>query len=213
MIHPFPLFRVQLLSCRSTIILAAVLAALLATLPSPARAWTPGLKEAAEAVARGSASMEQQMLVFLKNEEINLMGIKGTISKNVYGSCQGNFESLNTKFATQAVEEAGFQTDFKQRSAQAKINPGTDTDVNFRAPTGKKIALEDLKKIENNYQRIVRRHFEAQQLTVPEGPINTDTDFLPDPGQMSPRSSKNAPNISTVAVVRPTQVRRQCVPR
>lgn len=159
-------------------------------LPPQASAWTPGLKEAAEAVARGSASAEQQMLVFLKGEEINLMGIKGTVSKDVYASCQSNFESLNTKFAGQAVEEAGFQTDFKQRSAQAKINPGTDTDVNFRAPAGKKIGLEDLKKIENNYQRIVRQHFEAQKLKVPEGRINTDTDFLPDPGQMSPQEFK-----------------------
>jgi len=159
-------------------------------LPRHASAWTPGLKEAAEAVAKGSASAEQQMLVFLKNEEINLMGIKGTVSKDIYASCQSHFESLNTKFAGQAVEEAGFQTDFKQRSAQAKINPGTDTDVNFRAPAGKKIGLEDLKKIESNYQRIARQHFEGQKLNVPAGRINTDTDFLPDPGQMSPQEFK-----------------------
>ncbi|MGD9949585.1 MAG: hypothetical protein AB7U29_14060 [Desulfobulbus sp.] len=173
------------------ITLCTVLLTLLSLFTSfQALAWTPGLKEAAEAVARGSASAEQQMLVFLKNEEINLMGIKGTIPKDIYATCQTNFESLNTKFATKAVEEAGFKTDFKQRSAQAKINPGTDTDVNFRAPAGKKIGLEDLKQIENNYQRIARQHFEDQKLNVPEGRINTDTDFLPDPGQMSPGEFK-----------------------
>jgi anti-sigma28 factor (negative regulator of flagellin synthesis) len=186
MMRLFPFYCLRLFTCRKAAMLATVLALLL-TLPPAARAWTPGLKEAAQAVARGTASMEQQMMVFLNNQEINLMGIKGTIHQDVYASCQSQFEPLNTKFASQAVEEAGFQTDFKQRSAQAKINPGTDTDVNFRAPGGKKIKLEDLKKIESNYQRIVRQHFEGQKLNVPEGPIRTDTDFLPDPSQMSPQ--------------------------
>jgi hypothetical protein len=188
--HLLPLFRFQPFARCGATVLSLVLTTMLAILPTTANAWTPGLKEAAEAVARGTASMEQQMMVFLNNQEVNLMGIKGTISKDVYTTCQTNFESLNTKFATRAVEEAGFQTDFKQRSAQAKINPGTDTDVNFRATSGRNIGLEDLKKIENNYQRIVRQHFESQKLNVPEGRINTDTDFLPDPGQMSPQEFK-----------------------
>nr|WP_321467717.1 hypothetical protein [uncultured Desulfobulbus sp.] len=153
-------------------------------------AWTPGLKEAAEAVARGEASLTQQMHVFLQNKEVNLMRIKNVISKEVYTSCQTGFESLNTKFAQQAVSEAGFQTDFKARSEGGKLNPGTDTDVNFSARAGKKIGLKDVEKIEQNYQRIVREHFADQQLTVPDGRINTDTDFLPDPSQMSRQEFK-----------------------
>lgn len=189
MLPLFPL-RIPQAVARHRILAATALLTLLLALAPSAQAWTPGLKEAAEAVARGGASAQQRMLVFVNNQEVNLMGLKGTIPQDVYATCQSQFESLNTKFATQAVEEAGFQTDFKQRSAQAKVNPGTDTDVNFRAPAGKQIGLDDLKKIETNYQRIARQHFSDQQLSVPEGRLNTDTDFLPDPGQMSPQEFK-----------------------
>lgn len=49
-------------------------------LPSLAPAWTAGLQEAAEAVARGAATPAQEMLVFVHNKEVNLLAQEGRIS-------------------------------------------------------------------------------------------------------------------------------------
>lgn len=67
--------------------------------PSLVFAWTPGLKEAADAVALGVASAEQKMMVFVHNKEINLLAQEGKISEFVYASCQDDFFRLNERFA------------------------------------------------------------------------------------------------------------------
>ncbi|SHO51360.1 tropomyosin [Desulfopila aestuarii] len=151
-------------------------------LPSLACAWTNGLKEAAEAVAKGTALPEQEMMVFINNSEVNLLAQEGKISDFTYASCQDDFFRLNESFADKAVRELGYDPSISNR----KFNPGTDTDVNVNARGGKKLTLEDMKKIDDNYQKIVKQHFKSQGLEPPTGRINTETDFMPNPAHTDP---------------------------
>ncbi|HKK32759.1 MAG TPA: hypothetical protein VJ934_04270 [Desulfomicrobiaceae bacterium] len=154
--------------------------------PTLILAWTPGLQESAEAVARGTASPAQEMQVFLNNPEVNLLAQEGKISEYTYASCQDDFFRLNEGFADQAVREAGFDPSISKR----KFNPGTDTDVNVNARGGKKIVLKDIDRIDDNYQRIVKQHFKNKGLDPPDGPYNTDTDFMPNPSHTDPDEFK-----------------------
>lgn len=155
-------------------------------LPSTALSWTPGLKEAAEAFALGKATPAQEMAVFVNNYEINLMAQDGKISKSAYRSCQEEFFSLNEKFAGQAVSDAGFDSSISNR----KFNPGTDTDVNVLGKGGTKVTLNDIKKINGNYQSIVKEHFRSKGLNPPAGNIGTETDFMPHPKHTDPDEFK-----------------------
>ncbi len=150
-------------------------------------AWTPGLEEAAKAVSSLSGGTpEQEMMVFLNNPEINLMGQEGIITEYTYASCQNEFFELNEKFVKQAVNEAGFDSSISDR----KFNPGTDTDVNINAKSKAGITVKDIEKIENDYQRVVKEHFRKKGLNPPEGRINTDTDFMPNPQHTTPEEFK-----------------------
>ena len=147
--------------------------------PSTGFSWTSGLKEAAEAVAIGKASPEQKMLVFLKNKEVNLLAQEGIIRDYTYAACQDDFFRLNEKFVDQAVRNAGFEPSLSDR----KYNPGTDTDVNINAKSDKKITLDDIKNIDNEYQKTVKQYFKDKGLNPPDGRVQTDTDFMPNPHQ------------------------------
>lgn len=146
-------------------------------LPFQALAWTPGLKEAADAFALGTATPTQEMMVFVHNKEINLLAQEGKISMSTYRNCQEEFFKLNEGFASKAVKEAGFDPSIGNR----KYNPGTDTDVNVLGNAGKKVTLDDIKKIDGNYQKIVKEHFRGKGVEPPTGNINTETDFMPNP--------------------------------
>ena len=150
--------------------------------PSLVFAWTTGLKEAADAVALGVASAEQKMMVFVHNKEINLLAQEGKISEFAYASCQDDFFRLNERFANQAVRDAGFDPSISGQ----KFNPGTDTDVNVLGKGGKKVTLEDIKRIDANYQKNVKQYFKNQGLEPPRGTINTETDFMPHPAHTDP---------------------------
>ena len=145
-------------------------------------AWTLGLKEAAEAVAIGKASPEQEMLVFLKNKEVNLLAQEGIIRDYTYAACQDDFFRLNEKFVDQAVRSSGFEPSLSDR----KYNPGTDTDVNINAKNDKKITLDDIKNIDNEYQKTVKQYFKDKGLNPPNGRVQTDTDFMPNPHHTTP---------------------------
>ncbi|MDD2926089.1 hypothetical protein [Rhodoferax sp.] len=145
--------------------------------PTAAFAWTEGLQQAAQAVAFGQATPAQEMMVFLNNREINLLAQEGKLTDLVYASCQDQFFRLNEKFVHQAV--AG--TDLKVSISDAKLNPGTDTDVNVSTSSGKKLTLEDIQTVEGKYDAAVRRHFADQKLDVPKSRIDTNTDFMPHP--------------------------------
>lgn len=136
-------------------------------LPSLALTWTAGLKEAADAFALGKAMPAQEMMVFYYNYEINLLAQEGKITMSTYRNCQEDFFKLNEDFAGKAVREAGFDPSISNR----KYNPGTDTDVNVLGKGGKKIKLEDIKKIEGNYQKIVKDHFRKKGLNSPTGNV------------------------------------------
>jgi len=145
-------------------------------------AWTPGLQEAANAVALGRATPQQKMMVFLNNKEVNLLAQEGKITEYTYVSCQDDFFKLNEKLAKQAVKEAGFDPSISDR----KYNPGTDTDVNINAKGQSKITLKDVETVENNYQEIAKQYFKQQGLDPPEGRIDTETDFMPNPEHTTP---------------------------
>lgn len=152
-------------------------------LSEQALAWTPGLKEAAEAFALGKASAAQEMMLFVHNKEVNLLAQEGKISMSTYRRCQEDFFRLNEEFATKAVREAGFDPSISNR----KYNPGTDTDVNVLGKGGKKVRLEDIKKIDANYQKIVQEHFRSKGLDPPAGTMQTETDFMPHPEYTDPQ--------------------------
>ncbi len=151
-------------------------------LSGQALAWTTGLKEAADAFALGKATPAQEMMVFYKNYEINLMAQEGKITMSTYKSCQEDFFNLNEGFANKAVRDAGFDPSISNR----KYNPGTDTDVNVLGKGGKKVTLSDIKKIDGNYQKIVQDHFRSKGLNPPQGGVQTETDFMPHPKHTDP---------------------------
>jgi hypothetical protein len=155
-------------------------------LPSLAPAWTAGLQEAAEAVARGAASPAQEMLVFVHNKEVNLLAQEGRISLSSYEACQDRFFQLNEDLVNKSVREAGFDPSISDR----KFNPGTDTDVNVKGTGGRQVTLEDIKKIDANYQKNLKQHFKEKGLDPPSGKVNTETDFMPHPDHTDPDEFK-----------------------
>jgi tetratricopeptide (TPR) repeat protein len=155
---------------------------LLLLLSGQAFAWTAGLKDAADAFALGKATPAQEMMVFVHNKEVNLLAQEGKISMSTYRDCQEEFFRLNEDFASKAVRDAGFDPSISNR----KYNPGTDTDVNVLGKGGRKVTLDDVKKIDGNYQRIVKEHFQRKGLKPPANAVNTETDFMPHPQHTDP---------------------------
>ena len=151
-------------------------------LSAQALAWTPGLKEAADAFALGKATPAQEMMIFVHNKEINLLAQEGKITMSTYRNCQEEFFKLNEGFANKAVRDAGFDPSISNR----KYNPGTDTDVNVLGKGGKKVTLNDIKKIDGNYQKIVQDHFRSKGLNPPASNVQTETDFMPHPKHTDP---------------------------
>ena len=151
-------------------------------LSAQALAWTPGLKEAADAFALDKATPAQEMMIFVHNKEINLLAQEGKITMSTYRNCQEEFFKLNEGFANKAVRDAGFDPSISNR----KYNPGTDTDVNVLGKGGKKVTLNDIKKIDGNYQKIVQDHFRSKGLNPPQGGVQTETDFMPHPKHTDP---------------------------
>lgn len=153
-----------------------VLALLL--LPALAHAWTSGLKEAAEAVAAGRASAAQEMMVFTHNKELNLMAQAGEIRDFAYAGSQSRFHETQKQVLDTTFKDSPYRADV----SGAKLNPGTDTDVNVLRVDGKPLTLDDIRNIETRYQNSIRQHFP----NAPQGRIDTNTDFLPHPGHTSP---------------------------
>ncbi|AHK80596.1 hypothetical protein M911_03995 [Ectothiorhodospira haloalkaliphila] len=153
------------------------MALVLFTLCGVAQAWTPGLKTAAQMVAQGTATPHQEMLVFFSNREVNLAAVWRELPIDQYNAVQEHFHALNRQFSRQAVENAGFRAEFGGRG----FNPGTDTDVNVLATGGRRITLEDIQRIEAEYQRVIREHFGRQGVRTPVERFDTDTDFMPHP--------------------------------
>jgi hypothetical protein len=138
------------------------------------------------------------MLVFINNKEINLLAQEGLlaselgnskdlikqrriINRKIYKKCQRQFTQLNSEFVKEAVEEQGLNFS----AGKSKFNPGTDTDINVLAPKGKSVTFKDIKAIDKRYQQKVRSHFKGQNLDLPPGRFNTDTDFMPNPSHTS----------------------------
>ncbi len=161
-----------------------------------ARAWTPGLTEAAQAMAAGGATPAQELLVFINNRELNLLAQEGRIPERIYAVCQDEFFRVNNQLVNQAAERAGYGVSI----SDAKLNPGTDTDVNVLSKSGKQLRLDDIQKIESQYQGAVREHFLAKdpKLDVPRTRIDTNTDFMPHPQHTAPGEfQKIADHINT----------------
>ncbi len=137
----------------------------------------PGLDTAMRNVAAGTATPREEMITFFFNAEVNLAAIRGDIAKDQYSIVQNRFHELNRQFSSQAVEQAGFRASIGERG----FNPGTDTDVNVLSRPGRPIRLEDIQRIETNYQNIARNHFANQGANTPNQAFNTDTDFMPHP--------------------------------
>ncbi|GAB4218563.1 MAG: hypothetical protein Fur007_24850 [Rhodoferax sp.] len=147
-------------------------------------AWTPGLTEAAQAVAAGSATPAQELAVFMHNRELNLMAQEGRLPERIYAVCQDEFFRLNNQLVQQAASRGGYGASI----SDAKLNPGTDTDVNVLSKSGKPLGLKDIQKIEGEYQAVVREHFLGKdpKLDIPKQRIDTNTDFMPHPDHTDP---------------------------
>ncbi|ANB02546.1 hypothetical protein [Ectothiorhodospira sp. BSL-9] len=160
-------------------VIRIVLVLLLVTLPGAAQAVSvsPGLSEAVQRLIDGTATPEQEMLMFFANREVNLAALRGELNTRQYEFVQHRFNTLNEQFSRQAVQEAGFRA---QVTGQG-VNPGADTDVNVLSGGSRRIKLDDIQQIEMNYQRIAREHFQRQGLETPVGRFDTDTDFMPHP--------------------------------
>lgn len=124
------------------------------------------------------------MLVFVNNRELNLLAQEGRLPERVYAVCQDEFFQVNNRLVKQAADRAGYGVSV----SDAKLNPGTDTDVNVLSKSGKPLRVDDIKTIENEYQLAVRQHFQAKDptLDIPKTRIDTNTDFMPHPEHTAP---------------------------
>ncbi|MEW6466861.1 MAG: tetratricopeptide repeat protein, partial [Pseudomonadota bacterium] len=151
---------------------------------SCAWAWTPGLKEAAMAVAQGKGTRADEMMIFVHNHEMNLMAQAGELHDFSYAGAQDRFQEIQKKI----LDETFRNTPYRSEVSANKLNPGTDTDVNVFRADGKPMSLEDIKAVEGRYQRAVRTEFDGEAL--PSGRIDTKTDFMPHPQHTTPDEFK-----------------------
>ncbi|GAB4398221.1 MAG: hypothetical protein OHK0048_09140 [Rhodoferax sp.] len=169
-----------------------LLALVLALFTRISAAWTPGLAEAAQAVAAGSATPAQELAVFIHNRELNLMAQEGRLPERIYAVCQDEFFRLNNQLVQQAASRGGYGVSI----SDAKLNPGTDTDVNVLSKSGKPLRIEDIQKIEGEYQAALREHFLSKdpKLDIPKQRIDTNTDFMPHPDHTPPGEFRDIAN-------------------
>uniref|UniRef100_UPI0025CC6FC4 hypothetical protein n=1 Tax=Sulfurovum sp. TaxID=1969726 RepID=UPI0025CC6FC4 len=142
--------------------------------------------DAVRAIVRGNPTPEQEMIGFVNNTEINLMGVnaqegQGGITKEIYNAYQRWFHDLNAKFVENAVKKAGFQTELPEYSS---LNPGTDTDVPVNAPKGQQITVEDIEKIEKLHLKEIEKYFKKKGVEL-NGEPDIETDFMGNPDQMT----------------------------
>ncbi len=152
--------------------------------PSLAFAWTPGLKEAAMAVAQGIATKSDDMMIFVHNAEFNLMAQAGELRDFSYAGAQSRFQEIQKK----VLDDTFKNSPYRAEVSTAKLNPGTDTDVNVFRADGKPMTLDDIKAVEARYQRAARTHFDGESLPVRR--IDTKTDFMPHPAHTTPEEFK-----------------------
>lgn len=161
---------------------------------SNALAWTKEIRDAAIAVANGTASREQEAIAFRHNREINEMALMDPEMKKIYPEVQGRFEELNNRFVQQAAEENGLRANLQQKKpgeTSKPPKPGTDTDVLVSRgdPTGKPITAEQIDKTRQSYNRRVNEYLSDSNVPAKE-PTNwtrrTDTDFMPVPSETTP---------------------------
>ncbi len=161
-----------------------VLCLLVLAIPLVSGAWTPGLKEAAMAVAQGKATRADEMLVYVNNHEFQLMSQAGELRDFDYAGAQSRFQEIHQKILDDTFKNSPYRAEV----SKAKLNPGTDTDVNVFRADGKPMTLDDIKAVEGRYQSNVRAHFDGESL--PSGRIDTKTDFLPHPAHTTPDEFK-----------------------
>ena len=100
--------------------------AVLAASAREAAGWNQDLIDAANAVAGGTASAQQQALVRANNGEIGNMAIKGVVPKNTFDSVQKDYSTWMDGHAKPAASAAG--VDLTLQPPTKAPSPGTDTD-------------------------------------------------------------------------------------
>jgi tetratricopeptide (TPR) repeat protein len=157
---------------------------LLLVLPLCVRAWPAGLKEAAMAVAQGKATKADELLIYVHNHDFQLMAQSGELGDFTYAGAQSRFQEIHQKILDDTFKNSPYRAEV----SKAKLNPGTDTDVNVFRADGKPMTLDDIQAVEARYQRTVRTHFDGE--SIPSGRIDTKTDFMPHPAHTTPEEFK-----------------------
>lgn len=144
-----------------------------------ASAWTPGLMDAAKAVAKGKVKEAQKVFVHIHRGEVSRMALRNkNFQKNVFPKVEKAFNETNQKDIRRIAENFGC-------TAEAKVskkgpNPGADTDVAVRPiDPNEKLTLEKIQAMDNYHEDMLKAR--AQKYGVPFEKSDIDNDFLPHP--------------------------------
>lgn len=153
---------------------------ILAVLPQYlyAQSWTPGLKEAAKAVATGEATYAQKLQVHLHRAEVSKMGLTSTELQTVSAEAEKAFNLTNNRDIEAAADHVGFEAETK--APKKGFNPGADTDVNVVPKNPRqKITLKDIQAIEKHHDDLLRAR--CKKAGIPYKKPDIDTDYPPHP--------------------------------
>ncbi|WP_458700426.1 hypothetical protein ACKGJI_11330 [Sulfurospirillum sp. 1307] len=150
-------------------------------------AWDDALLDAMYQLNRGDASDKQKALILQKNAVINQMRIKGQISNRTYQKAQNYYTNFVEDLGKKVSKQNGAKMDVQPRMGKA-FDAGTDSDFITNATS-----LEQVKAIQNDFNKEFEAHLIDKGLDVPKGSNWTqinDIDFMVDPNGVDEETFK-----------------------
>jgi hypothetical protein len=144
---------------------------------------SPDLLGALEANAGGTASPQQQALLFKHNDKVNRARANDWIDDRQYQAAQSDYAERSEAFARQSAEEIAGAGSFAKQSAKPgtpKIfSPGTDSDYIVRVESASQI-----KAMQDSYNQRIDNYLKDNGVLDRPGTKwhnKLDTDFMADP--------------------------------
>ena len=151
--------------------------------PRPSMVLAPAVLEALDAMADGTATLQQKALLFKQNDVINRARLNDWIPDAQYQAAQTDYAARNQMFASQAADEVVGPGNFTKQAAKPgkpKIySPGTDSDyiVKVNDPA-------QVKAMQDGYNRRIDEFLNQNNQLAERGTRwhnKLDTDFMADP--------------------------------
>jgi hypothetical protein len=188
--------------------LLAILLVSFTTLPSSncqAQYLSPSVLKAAEAARMGSATRQQQALLFMNNDAINQARLSGYIPDSTYQAAQREYSSLNQKFAQAAAESTGADFTVQQSSSQT-YSPGTDSDYIVTTNSGDPV--EQIREMQSRYNDSVNSYLDdalgpdSGHMQRGDWHNQLDVDFMADPAHVTDQQFREIAELNNDAYTR-----------